>query len=481
MKQFLTLLTLILYCFSAQAAPDFYIRGLGNNWDTTDASNKLTQNGSVYFIHLDEITSASSWKIATSDWSSQYGSVEAFAFNKKMVCKAGDGNDFRVPAQGTNTTVVHGATVIFDNSSSEKTVTVVPDLYLTGGFNNWSNTQDACRFTYDYIKDSFSLSVTQLSGEFKIAAGITPDWEIQYGCSTKIALDNPVTCQLNGANMKLADDMQTDIAMTFENSTKRLTIKKISLDIDDNTDLYLSGVINGWSSNNPNYKFTRNGSQYTLELQSLYADFKIVTSDWATQFGGSASIDYDKTYSCFLAQNGGNMKLAEPVGNDVTIHFDLDSRTIRVEGMPTLYIIGDFNNWGISPLYAFTYENGEYKLSTHDFSGKFKISTYDYSYQLGASVDSPFDTDHNYALVETGQTDGNASFGGVTSRADSPRVLLTIVPNGKADSTTTVSSLINDAEYPVEYFNLQGIRVQYPTNGIFIRRQGKTVEKIVIK
>lgn len=39
----------------------------------------------------------------------------------------------------------------------------------------------------------------------------------------------------------------------------------------------------------------------------------------------------------------------------------------------------------------------------------------------------------------------------------------------------------DNANAPVEYFNLQGIRVANPDNGIFIRRQGSKVSKIMIK
>ena len=33
---------------------------------------------------------------------------------------------------------------------------------------------------------------------------------------------------------------------------------------------------------------------------------------------------------------------------------------------------------------------------------------------------------------------------------------------------------------PVEYYNLQGVRVTNPANGIFIRRQGATVTKVAL-
>lgn len=37
-----------------------------------------------------------------------------------------------------------------------------------------------------------------------------------------------------------------------------------------------------------------------------------------------------------------------------------------------------------------------------------------------------------------------------------------------------------DANAPVEFFNLQGIRVENPANGVFVRRQGSTVTKVVL-
>ena len=38
-----------------------------------------------------------------------------------------------------------------------------------------------------------------------------------------------------------------------------------------------------------------------------------------------------------------------------------------------------------------------------------------------------------------------------------------------------------DADALVEYFNLNGVRVDNPQNGIYIKRQGKKVEKVLIK
>lgn len=46
--------------------------------------------------------------------------------------------------------------------------------------------------------------------------------------------------------------------------------------------------------------------------------------------------------------------------------------------------------------------------------------------------------------------------------------------------TDGVADIELDENAPVEYFNLQGIRVANPENGIFIRRQGSNVAKVVL-
>lgn len=51
----------------------------------------------------------------------------------------------------------------------------------------------------------------------------------------------------------------------------------------------------------------------------------------------------------------------------------------------------------------------------------------------------------------------------------------------KAVTTGIADITVEDANAPVEYFNLQGIRVNNPENGIFIRRQGKNVTKVIVK
>lgn len=50
-----------------------------------------------------------------------------------------------------------------------------------------------------------------------------------------------------------------------------------------------------------------------------------------------------------------------------------------------------------------------------------------------------------------------------------------------AKSSTGLEALISEDYAPVEYFNLQGMKVENPTNGIFVRRQGNKISKVIVK
>lgn len=55
-----------------------------------------------------------------------------------------------------------------------------------------------------------------------------------------------------------------------------------------------------------------------------------------------------------------------------------------------------------------------------------------------------------------------------------------VLPGG-ATGVEIINSESDNKDYPVEYFNLQGVLVKNPTNGIFIKRQGSRVEKVLLK
>lgn len=55
-----------------------------------------------------------------------------------------------------------------------------------------------------------------------------------------------------------------------------------------------------------------------------------------------------------------------------------------------------------------------------------------------------------------------------------------LVTPGGGDTTSIVGIGADSNNAPVEYFNLNGLRVENPSNGIFIRRQGDKVTKVAL-
>lgn len=51
----------------------------------------------------------------------------------------------------------------------------------------------------------------------------------------------------------------------------------------------------------------------------------------------------------------------------------------------------------------------------------------------------------------------------------------------KSDDTSGINSISVDNSADIEYYNLQGVRVANPENGIYIRRQGNSVSKVLVK
>lgn len=49
------------------------------------------------------------------------------------------------------------------------------------------------------------------------------------------------------------------------------------------------------------------------------------------------------------------------------------------------------------------------------------------------------------------------------------------------ESTTEIADIIYDGEEPVEFYNLQGVKVDVPQKGIYIKRQGNVIKKVYCK
>ena len=100
-------------------------------------------------------------------------------------------------------------------------------------------------------------------------------------------------------------------------------------------------------------------------------------------------------------------------------------------------------------------------------------------YEGAAATEWPDGLSFSSGYVWTPNGDTNEFL--LENNAESGIVAFTYVKVVYSTTQTGIDSINPDLDAPVEYFNLNGVRVSEPADGIFIRRQGSKVSKVVVK
>lgn len=87
-----------------------------------------------------------------------------------------------------------------------------------------------------------------------------------------------------------------------------------------------------------------------------------------------------------------------------------------------------------------------------------------------------------------GELHASVDVNGTITAAGKPDFVIDVLWNGipikvtfTDGNTSGLTGVVADENAPVEYFNLQGVRVANPENGLYIRRQGSKVQKVLVK
>lgn len=101
----------------------------------------------------------------------------------------------------------------------------------------------------------------------------------------------------------------------------------------------------------------------------------------------------------------------------------------------------------------------------------------------GTVGESSYTFRNNYSLasVEAGTYNVTGVVNIYVPKTGDPTVQFYPTAYEKVEGTTGIADIVADENAPVEYFNLQGIRVDNPENGLYIRRQGNKVTKVIVK
>lgn len=124
---------------------------------------------------------------------------------------------------------------------------------------------------------------------------------------------------------------------------------------------------------------------------------------------------------------------------------------------------------------SFTMENAANQITVAN-EGITNTTPIDITYTDAAGVSSDNVPDNTVVVKNcTNPKLFNITNEGLTLAAKDGNLILT-----KKVSSGVEDVMAEDADAPVEWFNLHGIRVANPENGIYIRRQGSKVEKVVL-
>ena len=245
---------------------------------------------------------------------------------------------------------------------------------------------------------------------------------------------------------------------------------------------------------------------YTVTINDL-TQFKVST------VGSADGWDEFNTYALYAAELSDKANLGKacattingyennnlPWKGEYTIVIPADLSTITVTtttpeptGFTAVYVRGGMNEWLSPEDWQMTTTDGVIYYFDCDEAHmipagtEFKIADADWdaiNYSAGDEV-IPFDEPlpWNY----------NNSVNGVMSEDYTGTLKLNLVNGPRKDAEVTVyptiidwqggvSEIIADQNAATEYFNLQGVRVANPENGLFIKRVGNTVTKVLVK
>lgn len=291
-----------------------------------------------------------------------------------------------------------------------------------------------------------------------------------------------------GSMDNIAMPWKGDWTLNFNNTLTSVTLSTTTSKPSAYT-FYLRGGMNNWGVEDE-WKFEYvEGENYILRNVSIKKgeEFKVADASFGTiNFGGYPNMELGVSYD--FNAGGENCSLVEDFTGDVC--FNLNLKRIRFGYLvKKLYVVGVFNNWDVAKdemtridntnVYTYTFADG--------LSGEFKITNGTWIYNFGASGDTK-------AVIG----DNDAVFNGQDWSIEATTLPVTLtftLIEGSGEYGSSINSKLNisisnqtgiedvviDNEADTEYYNLQGVRVLNPENGVFIARKAGKVFKTVIK
>lgn len=246
-------------------------------------------------------------------------------------------------------------------------------------------------------------------------------------------------------------------------------------------------------------KFNAGSASYTLTVIKTYttvADFYTVGKDGKGIIGFDLIVTYVKDQNCYAETADGEATLiygATPYAVGDVIPAGWEGQYTPYNGMPEIKPVGTL------PAASETGKTVTYKEATEitlDMVNQIVVLkgvTFDAATQAdktnftGKIGETSIAFRNNFAVasVEAGRYDVTCAvgyYGAYNATEPTDAAKLQVYPiEYNNEAYVGIEDIEADNNAPVEYFNLQGVRVANPENGLFIRRQGNKVTKVIVK
>lgn len=428
----------------------------------------VTVSGTGYFSFTENL--AADWSELTRYGSATGGDTEV-VLGQAMPITGGDAAFYLTT--GTYTIVVDLKEMTM---TATKETTPDPEIPPTFGLVGDSNIQTAGEWDINNPVEmtandnvwTTTYSSLPAGAKFKVAVSnstLANKWDDTYGAENNADGGGDVDVVLGEAmnawlassnNWTIAEDLK-DVTISFTyvadgQSTVKVTGTPDSGDEPVNPDQPL----------NVTFNFT----EYSL-LQEYVGNLPEV-SEWTIDSSAKTNRKYD---------------VSKMTNDGIEITLEKDASATVTVSPACLYAINGAADTGAALKYDFRlYKNNNmtltaptgYAFKVMDFETGGTASNMKYLTSAAGTLTITSKTAQWVAPEEANITTLLLTSPGGTTRLDYIDITLEKISTGVDNIVTEF-----DANAPVEYYNLQGIRVNNPENGIFIMRQGNTVKKVV--
>lgn len=507
-----------LLTMAAASAADYYVIGEnvnGKKWALAAEDCKFKETSTAGVYEWTGIVLGSGFKINDGTWSnpqSNFGSNGSKLILDVPYSYGIGGSTGNIPIRdkdGKDVAEVENPKIVLNTNSNTITVSGQGggevSWYIMGVNGNW-DWLDQYKFTETGAGTNiFSLKGLDITatGEFKMS---TSNWAEEWGTNgdvkvTETQLTN-VLEEVMGEAGNIPYTVTGKFDIEWDYNTKTLKFTRAG-DAPEAVYYLIGAGVNGkeWLLADPAAKFelTQTGI-YTLSFTSLLSSFKINDGTWTNpqaNIGASeqGALQLNTAYKYGTGEISGNITFADDITEvkDGVVTLNTNDMTLTIVGTPVrsekVWYVAGINeatptirpDWQM----AKTATDGVFELKGKGIQGEgsFKIATDRFSEQYG------FIEETTQPVTDTNLT---TTLGAVSIDAAVPYTLdgtyditwnyasktVTFVRTGDYVGITGIES---DNDAPVRYFNLQGVELAEPAEGLCIRVQGSKAQKLIIR